>query len=93
MGPVEWLKTAARPQNKNLILGPVYKSIAQFLVKLEDTAEGWLLAPLYGHSCIHELLPFCPADIATLQAHQVNTVSQLFNTPLRGGIDKLFLLH
>jgi hypothetical protein len=46
------------------------------------------LAPIWGHSRIHKLFPFYPADIATLQTLQVTTISQIFETHLSGGIDK-----
>ncbi len=65
-----------------------FKSIANFLKKLEDSHEDWHHAPVWGHSRIHKLFPFYPADIATLQTLQINTVSQIFETHLSGGIDK-----
>jgi hypothetical protein len=37
---------------------------------------------------MHKLFPFYPADIATLQTLRINTVSQIFETHLSGGIDK-----
>ncbi len=48
----------------------------------------WHHAPIQGNSEVHKLFPFYSADIATLQAHQVNTVSQLFEAHLTGGINK-----
>ncbi len=63
------------------------------LVSLEDSAKDWHLDPLWGDSCVHKLFPFYPADIATLYAHWVNTVSHLFDTHLSGGIEKIPLLY
>ncbi len=44
---------------------------------------------LYGEFSSSQAFPFYPADIARLQAHRVNTVSQLFDTHMSGGIDKV----
>ncbi len=62
--------------------------MAKFLTKLEDSQEDWHHAPIWGHSRTHKLFPFYPADIATLQTLRINTVSQIFETHLSGGIDK-----
>ncbi len=71
------------------MLGEAFKSMANFLKKTEDSQEDWHHAPIWGHSRIHKLFPFCPTDIATLQTLQINTVSQIFETHLSGGIDKI----
>ncbi len=70
------------------MLGEAFKSVANFLKKLEDSQEDWHHAPVWGHSRNHKLFPFYPADIATLQTLGINTVSQIFETHLSGGIDK-----
>ncbi len=70
------------------MLGEAFKSMANFLKKLEDSHEDWHHAPIWGHSRNHKLFPFYPADIATLHTLQINTVSQIFETHLSGGIDK-----
>jgi hypothetical protein len=44
--------------------------------------------PPSGGSRTHKLFPLYPADIATLQTLRINTVSQIFETHLSGGIDK-----
>jgi hypothetical protein len=88
MGPQEWMKTSARIENINPMLGEAFKSMASFLRKLEDSHEDWHHAPIWGHSKTHKLFPFYPADIATLQTLRINTVSQIFETHLSGGIDK-----
>ncbi len=59
-----------------------------FLLKKSRSQEDWHHAPIWGHSWTHKLFPFYPADIATLQTLRVNTVSQIFETHLSGGIDK-----
>jgi hypothetical protein len=65
-----------------------FHSTAEYLVKLEYTQEDWHLAPIRGHTKIHKLIPFYPAGPAAPAVHGVVTVSQLFETPLDGGIDK-----
>jgi hypothetical protein len=70
--------------NKNLVLGQAFKFLAQILLKLEVNTEDWHLAPIWGHLVKNNRLPFYTADIATLQVHQMNTVSQIFDTHLRG---------
>jgi hypothetical protein len=70
------------------MLGEAFKSMANFLKKIEDSHEDWHHAPVWGHSRILKLFPFYPADIATLQTLRINTVSQIFETHLSGGIDK-----
>ncbi len=54
--------------------------------------------PIRGHSQIHKLFPCYPSVLVLLQAHRVNTVSQLLDTHLSGGIEKtglhiMFLLQ
>jgi hypothetical protein len=88
MGPVEWLTMCTRLKKKNLILGQAFTSVSHLLVKLKESAEDWHLSPIWGHSSVHKLFPFFTADIVILQAHLVNTVSQLFDIHLSGGIDK-----
>jgi hypothetical protein len=70
------------------MLGEAFTSVANFLKKLEDSQEDWHHAPVWGHSRIHKLLPFYPADIATLQTLGINTVSQIFEKHLSSVIDK-----
>jgi hypothetical protein len=70
------------------MLSEAFQSMANFLKKLEDSHEDWHHAPIWGHSRTHKLFPFYPADIATLQTLRINTVSQIFETHLSGGIDK-----
>jgi hypothetical protein len=64
--------------------------MAKYLTKLEVSPEDWHLAPVWGHTHIHKLFPFYPADIATLETQGITTVSQLFETHLSGRIDKSF---
>jgi hypothetical protein len=87
-GHQEWMKTSARIAGVNPMLAEAFKSMANFLEKIEDSHEYWHHAPIWGHSRIHRLFPFYLADIATLQALQLTTVSQIFETHLNGGIDK-----
>jgi hypothetical protein len=88
MGPLEWHKTSLKIKDTNPMLSESFQSMAKFLTKLEDSKEDWHHAPIWGHSRTHKLFPFYPADIATLQTLRINTVSQLFETHLSGGIDK-----
>jgi hypothetical protein len=62
--------------------------MANYLAKLEDSPEDWHLAPIRGHTRIHKLFPFYPADLATLETLRIFTVSQIFDTHLSGRIDK-----
>jgi hypothetical protein len=78
MEPQEWIKTSSKIITVSPMLGEAFKSIANFLKRIEDSQEGWHHAPIWGHSRIHILFPFYPADIATLQTLQINTVSQIF---------------
>ncbi len=70
------------------MLSAAFNLMANFLKKVEDSHEDWHHALIWGHSQIHKLFPFYPADIATLQTLQINTVSQSFETHLSEGIDK-----
>jgi hypothetical protein len=63
--------------------------VDQFLEKNEDSEADWHLVPIWGPSRTHELFPFYAADIATLQVHQIVTVSSIFETHHSGGIDKI----
>ncbi len=73
------------------MLGEAFRSMANLLKKLEDNQEDWHYAPMWGHSRTHKLFPFYPADIATLQTLQINTVSQIFETHLSGALMKTYL--
>jgi hypothetical protein len=88
MGPQEWMRTSTKIANISPMLSEAFKSMANFLKKIEDSHEDWHHAPIWGHTRTHKLFPFYPADIATLQTLQINTVSQIFETHLSGGIDK-----
>ncbi len=87
LGPAEWSLTGDKIMNKKLMLGLAFKSMAKYLVKLEESPEKWHLAPVRGHSRIHKLFPFYPAGIATLETQGIITVSQLFETHLSGRIE------
>jgi hypothetical protein len=86
MGTQEWYKMSQKIMNTNPMLGEAFRSMANFLKKLEDSQEDWHHAPIWGHSRTHKLFPFYPAG--TLHALLVKTVSQIFETHLSGGIDK-----
>jgi hypothetical protein len=88
MGPREWHKTSLKIKDTNPMLSESFQSMAKFLTKLEDSSEDWHHAPIWGHSRTHKLFSLYPADIATLQTLRINTVSQIFETHLSGGIDK-----
>ncbi len=60
--------------------GEAFKLVAQLQAKIEDCAEDWHLAPMWGHSWTHKLFPFYLANIVTLHVHQINMVSQIFDT-------------
>jgi hypothetical protein len=91
MGPQEWYKISSKIMNTNPMLGEAFRSMANLLKKLEDNQEDWHYAPMWGHSRTHKLFPFYPADIATLQTLQINTVSQIFETHLSGALMKTYL--
>jgi hypothetical protein len=80
LGPAEWILTGDRIMNKNSMIGLAFKLMAKYLLKLEESPEDWHLAPVCGHSRIHKLFPFYPADIATLVTQGIITVLQLFET-------------
>jgi hypothetical protein len=87
LGPAEWSLTGGKIMNKNSMIGLDFKSMAKYLLKLEESPEEWHLAPVCGHSRIHKLFSFYPADIATLKTQGIITVSQLFETHLSGRIE------
>jgi hypothetical protein len=88
MGPREWIKTSVKLMNKNLLLTQAFQSVAELLIKHKDNTQDGHIAPICGHSCVYKLFLFYPADIATLQAHQMNMVSQIFYTHLSRAIDE-----
>jgi hypothetical protein len=89
LGPTEWEKTADRVVTKNSMLGMAFRSMADYLTKLEDSPEDWHLSPIRGHTKFSKLLPLYPAEAATLEVQRMTTVSQLFDTHLSGRIDKV----
>ncbi len=88
LGPTEWTATGNRIMGKNRMMGMVFVAMANYLTKLEDSPEDWHLAPIRGHTRVHKLFPFYPADLATLETLGIYTVSQIFDTHLSGRIDK-----
>ncbi|RPH76440.1 MAG: reverse transcriptase family protein, partial [Planctomycetaceae bacterium] len=75
LGPAEWNKTGKKIMDKNRMLGLSFQAMSQYLELLEDSQEDWHLAPIRGHTQVNKLFPFYPADLATLAAHGLNTVS------------------
>jgi hypothetical protein len=75
VGPTEWENTGEKLINKNHMLGLAFTSIAAYLAKLENSLEDWHLAPIRGHTRVHKLFPFYPANLATLEIHGAITVS------------------
>jgi hypothetical protein len=88
LGPMEWVKTADRVAPKNRMLEMAFRSMADYLSKLESSSEDWHLAPIRGHTEFSKLYPLYPAEAATLEVQRLTTVSQLFDTHLSGRIDK-----
>jgi hypothetical protein len=70
------------------MMGMAFMAMANYLTKLEDSPEDWHVAPIRGHTRVHKLFPFYPADLATLETQGIYTVSQIFDTHLSGRIDK-----
>jgi hypothetical protein len=81
LGPTEWIATVNKIMGKNHMMGMAFMSMANYLTKLEDSPEDWHLAPVRGHTRVHKLFPFYPADLATLEALRIYTVSQIFRHP------------
>jgi hypothetical protein len=75
LGPTEWIITGNRIMNKNRMMGMAFQAVAGYLTKLEDSPEDWHLSPVRGHSKVHKLFPFYPADHATLDTLRITTVS------------------
>ncbi len=88
LGPTEWENTGNKIITKNRMVGMAFKSMAEYLTKLEDSPEDWHLSPIRGHTKISKLFPLYPANIATLEVQRITTVSQIFETHLSGRIDK-----
>ncbi len=88
LGPTEWVTTRNKIMNKNRMVGMAFKSIADYLAKLENSLEDWHLSPIRGHTKVHKLFPFYLADLATLETQRIVTISQIFKTHLSGRIDK-----
>jgi hypothetical protein len=89
MGSQEYIKASLKIVNISPMLGEVFRSMANFLKKLEDSQEDWHHAPIWGHSRTHELFPFYPAT-ATFQTLQINTVSQIFETHLAVALTRTY---
>jgi hypothetical protein len=68
---------------KNRMLRLAFRTMPQYLIKLEDSPEGWHLVPIRGHWQVHKIFPFYPAALATLETHCGITVSQIFFNTLK----------
>jgi hypothetical protein len=63
--------------SKNRMVGMAFQTIAGYLTKHEDSPEDWHLFSITGHSRVHKLFPFYPADYVTLETLRITTVSQI----------------
>jgi hypothetical protein len=70
------------------MVGMAFKSITDYLTKLEDSPEDWHLSLIRGNSRVHKLFLFYLADLAMLETHRITRVSPIFKTHLSGSIDK-----
>ncbi len=88
LGPTEWENTGIKLLTKNRMVGMAFKSMTEYLTKLEDSPEDWHLSPIRGHTKISKLFQLYPADIAMLEVQRIKTVLQIFETHLSGRINK-----
>ncbi len=70
------------------MFGLLFRSMANYLARLENSPKDWHLAPIRGHTQVHKLFPLYPADLAILDTHGIITVFQLFETHLSKGLNK-----
>jgi hypothetical protein len=65
----------------------IYQDVAHFLTMMGERTDSWHLTPIRGNSKTSKLLPFTGAYFATMKAIRLNTISQIYETHLSGGID------
>ncbi len=83
-----WDKTGNMIIRKNRMLWLAFKLMAVYQTKLEEIPKDRHLVPIRGHTRVHKLFPFYPADLATMETHRTRTVSQIFEPHLTRGIEK-----
>jgi hypothetical protein len=89
LGPEQWIVTAARLHNKNVIFAEAFRAVAMLPTLYEVDRDGWHYAAIVGHTKASKLFPFTGADAALLREWDIIVVSQLFSTnDLTGMLDR-----
>jgi hypothetical protein len=58
LGPEQWLATASRLQNKNVMFAKAFRAVATLLALYEADKEGWHHAAIVGHTKASKLFTF-----------------------------------
>jgi hypothetical protein len=89
LGPEQWMATASRLQNKNVLFAEAFRAVATLLALYEVDKDGWHHAAIVGHTKASKLFLFTRAEAMMLQEWDVIVISQLFSTnELTGMLDK-----
>jgi exonuclease III len=84
LGPEKWDLTASRIKNRNLLFSQAFQAMAKLLRINEKDRKTWHAAAINGHSKFNKLLPLSQNEAGTLRAHNLITISQLYETNEHG---------
>jgi hypothetical protein len=84
LGPDKWERTAAKIKNKNLLFSQAFQAMAKLLRIHEIDRKTWHAAAINGHTKFNKLLPLTQNEAGTLRAHNIITISQLYETNEHG---------
>jgi len=85
-GPDRWDRTARKIKNRNLLFSQAFQAMAKLLRLHEKDRKTWHTAAIDGHSKFNKLLPLSRNEANHLQAINITTVSQLYETDDLGNL-------
>jgi hypothetical protein len=84
LGPDKWERTATKIKNRNLLFSQAFQAMAKILRINEKDRKTWHAAAINGHTKFNKLLPLTQNEAGTLRAHNLITISQLYETNEHG---------
>ena len=85
-GPEQWMHTADRLKQHNMLFADLFQSMAKLLKLHEEERDTWHVAALNGHSLFNKLLPLTRDEASHLLELNIRTVAQIYNVDDTGHI-------
>jgi hypothetical protein len=84
LGPEKWERRATKIKNRNLLFSPAVQAMAKILGINEKDRKTWHASAINGHTKFNKLLPLTQNEARTFRAHNLITISQLYETNEHG---------